>query len=125
MKARYLALSALSLGLMSLGAIGSDTEASRSEPSAADFFLYSCAREYSKAHAFPLFDSSVSYAVEYSTIPPETLTRLYDAAKEFASRLRTPDLADPEHGGVAVLAQCLDESRSVRVRALIDTGPKE
>jgi hypothetical protein len=100
----------------------------RSEPRAVgprDFFLYGCVREYAKAHSLPVFDDSTGYAVEYSTMGPEEMSRLYDAAKQFARTLRAPDLADEEHGGVAVLALCLEESRSPRVGALIGRTRKK
>ena len=84
-----------------------------------DFFLYGCVREYAKAHAFPLYDSSTGYAVEFGRMSPEEMSRIYDAAKLFASTLRAPDLSDEDHGGVAVMAQCLEESRSPRIDALL------
>ncbi len=84
-----------------------------------DFFLYACVREYTKAHALPVFDSSSGYAVEYSQMGPEEMSALYDAAKAFALTLRAPDLTDDEHGGVAVVALCLEEARSTRVDTLL------
>src|SRR3954471_2675099 len=84
-----------------------------------DFFVYGCVREFARAHAFPLYDSSTGYAVEYGRMAPEEMSRLYDAAKAFALTLRAPDLADEDHGGMPVLAQCLEESRSARVDALL------
>ena len=89
-----------------------------------DFFLYGCVREYARAHAMPLYDSSTGYAVEYGRMGPDEMTRLYDAAKAFALTLRAPDLKDTDHGGVPVLAQCLEESRSARVEALIQRKRK-
>ena len=84
-----------------------------------DFFVYGCVREFARAHALPLYDSSTGYTVEYGRIDPEKMSRLYDAAKAFALTLPAPDLTDEEHGGVPVLARCLEESRSARVDALL------
>jgi hypothetical protein len=84
-----------------------------------DFFLYGCVREYAKAQTLPLYDSSTGYVVEYGGMSPEEMSRIYDAAKAFASTLRTPDLSDEDHGGVAVMAQCLEEARSSRIDALL------
>jgi hypothetical protein len=84
-----------------------------------DFFVYGCVREFARAHALPLYDSSTGYAVEYGRMAPEEMSRIYDAAKTFAMTLRAPDPADEDHGGVPVLAQCLEESRSARVDALL------
>jgi len=84
-----------------------------------DFFVYGCVREFARAHDFPEYDSSTGYAVEFGRMGPEEMSRLYDAAKAFALTLRAPDPADEEHGGVPVLAQCLEESRSARVDALL------
>jgi hypothetical protein len=89
-----------------------------------DFFVYSCVREFAKMHALPLYDSSTGYAVEYGRMAPEEMSRLYDAAKAFALTLRAPDPADEDHGGVPVMAQCLEEARSARVDALIHTKRK-
>jgi hypothetical protein len=89
-----------------------------------DFFVYGCVREFARAHAFPDYDSSTGYAVEYGRMGPEEMSRLYDAAKAFALTLRAPDPADEEHGGVPVLALCLEESRSARVDALLRTKRK-
>jgi len=89
-----------------------------------DFFVYGCVTEYARAHALPLYDSSISYAVEYGRMGSEEMARLYDAAKAFALTLRAPDLKDEDHGGVAVLALCLEESRSARVDALIQRKRK-
>src|ERR1043165_6394085 len=112
MKPAGLLVLVLFAGSTALGA-----EARAVEP--RDFFVYGCTREYARAHALPLYDSSTGYAVEFGRLSPEEMTRLYDAAKAFALTLRAPDLADEEHGGVPVLAQCLEESRSARVDALL------
>ena len=92
-----------------------------------DFFVYGCVREFARAHDFPQYDSSTGYAVEYGRLAPEQMTLLYDAAKAFALTLPKPDLTDEEHGGVPVLALCLEESRSARVDALlrVKRKPKE
>lgn len=84
-----------------------------------DFFVYSCVREFSKTHALPLYDSSTGYVVEHGRLSPDEMSRLYDAARTFALTLRAPDPADEDHGGVPVLAQCLEESRSENVDALL------
>ena len=84
-----------------------------------DFFLYGCVREYTKAHSFPEFDSSVAYGVEYSQASEEVLSRVYAAAKAFAATLRAPDLTDEEHGGVAVLALCLEKSRDPALASVV------
>lgn len=84
-----------------------------------DFFLYGCVREYTKAHSFPEFDSSVAYGVEYSQVSDDVLSRVYAAAKAFASTLRAPDLTDAEHGGVAVLALCLEKSRDLALTSIV------
>lgn len=84
-----------------------------------DFFLYGCVREYTKAHALPEFDSSVAYGVEYSRASDEELSRVYAAAKAFAATLRAPDLSDEEHGGVAVVALCLEKSRDPTITSVV------
>lgn len=83
-------------------------------PLMQDFFLYSCVHAYTKAHALPQFDSSVGQVVEHSKATPEELDAVYQAAKTFALMLPKPDLSDEEHGGVAVMAACLRESRGQR-----------
>ena len=89
-----------------------------------DFFVYGCAREFAKKHSLPLYDSSVAYVVEYGGITYAEMDRIYAAAKAFALTLPTPNLRDPEHGGVPVMLQCLDESRIARVDALIQRKSK-
>ncbi len=84
-----------------------------------DFFVYGCVREFARTHALPLYDSSTGYVVEFGRLAPEEMSRLYDAAKAFALTLRAPDPADEDHGGVPVLALCLEEARSARVDALL------
>ena len=84
-----------------------------------DFFVYGCVREYTKAHSFPEFDSSVAYAVEYSRASDEVLSRVYAAAKAFATTIRAPDLSDTEHGGVAVVALCLEKSRDPTLASVV------
>lgn len=84
-----------------------------------DFFVYGCVREFARTHALPLYDSSTGYVVEYGRLAPEEMSRIYDAAKAFALTLRAPNPADEDHGGVPVLAQCLEEARSARVDALL------
>lgn len=76
-----------------------------------DLFHYACVREYTRAHSLPQFDSSVAYGVEYSQVSEDILNRVYAAAKVFAATLLSPDIKDTEHGGVAVLALCLEKSR--------------
>lgn len=115
--------------LAALTVSGSDAKAPAHEEARRaveprDFFLYSCVREFTRAHALPLFDSSSGYAVEYSRMSPEEMGALYEAAKTFALTLRAPDLTDEEHGGVAVLALCLEEARSTRVDALLERERK-
>jgi len=118
----------LLLLLTALTASGSEakpsTPAGRRAVEPRDFFLYGCVREFAKAHSLPAYDSSTGYAVEFGRIEPEAMTRLYDAAKAFALKLRAPDPSDEEHGGVPVIALCLEESRSTRVGALIHTKRK-
>jgi len=84
-----------------------------------DLFFYSCVREYLLANDIPVFDNSTAYAVEYSLDSFETLSRVHDAAKEFAATIGPPNYEDQEHGRPALLAACLEESRSGRVDSLI------
>jgi hypothetical protein len=84
-----------------------------------DFFVYSCVREFATAHSLPRYDSSTGYVVEFGRMEPQEMSRIYDAAKAFALTLRAPDPADEDHGGVPVLALCLEEARSARVDALL------
>lgn len=84
-----------------------------------DFFLYGCVREYTKAHSFPEFDSSVAYGVEYSRVSAEVLDRVYAAAKAYAQTLRASDLSDAEHGDVAVVALCLEKSRDPALASIV------
>jgi hypothetical protein len=90
-----------------------------------DFFLFACQNAYAKAHGFPLFDNSLGYAVEFSTASGEELDRVYKAAEAFGLSLRAPDPKDSDHGGVAVSALCLQESRSQRVDALVTPRPRK
>ncbi len=78
-----------------------------------DFFLYSCVREYMKANSIQVFDGSVAYGVEYSSLSHEELTQTYEAAKEFASTIRAPEYGDTEHGLPAVLVLCQKEARKL------------
>jgi len=71
------------------------------------------------ANAIPMFDNSTAYGVEYSTVSYEALSAIHKAAKEFAATLGPPDYSDPEHGRPAVLAACLEESRSARLAPLV------
>lgn len=103
--------------LAGVTASGAETVRRAVEP--RDFFVYSCVREFAKTHALPLYDSSTGYVVEFGRLDPEEMSRIYDAAKAFALTLRAPDPADEDHGGVPVLAQCLEEARSPRVDALL------
>jgi hypothetical protein len=112
-----LAVSALA-GCSSTGRSAVPAEG-RDPVSMRDFFLYGCVREYTKAHSFPDFDSSVAYGVEYSRASDEVLSRVYAAAKAFAATLRAPDLSDPEHGGVAVVALCLEQSRDSTLASVV------
>ena len=126
--ARRRAIMRVALALMLLSAGGpsaaKDTAPKRPVVTMNEFFLYSCVQAYQKANSLPLFDSSQSYAVEYSTVPPEVLGRVYEAASAFARSLPAPNLADQEHGGVAVLAQCLKQSQSPRIRHLAAEADK-
>ncbi len=103
--------------LAGVTASGSETVRRAVEP--RDFFVYGCVREFASAHALPLYDSSTGYVVELGRLAPEEMSRLYDAAKAFARTLRAPDPAHEDHGGVPVLALCLEEARSARVDALL------
>lgn len=123
-EARRPALFALMLAACSPTDHAPAPDSERPAVSMRDFFFYSCAREYSKTHAFPLFDSSAAYAVEYSDASAETLSRVHAAARAFALTMRAPDLSDAEHGGVAVLALCLQESRSARLDAVLGQQTK-
>ena len=89
-----------------------------------DFFVYGCAREFARKHSLPLYDSSTAYVVEYGGLTSAEMNRIYAAAKAFALTLPTPNLRDPEHGGVPVMLQCLEESRSARVDALLPRKSK-
>lgn len=85
----------------------------RSKVSLADFFAYSCVQAYTTKHELPAFDSSVAYAVEFSTGSAEDFSRLYEQAEAFAAQMPAPDMSDPEHGRVAVMARCLEQSRKL------------
>ena len=100
------------------------TQAVRRAVEPRDFFVYGCVREFARKHALPLYDSSTGYVVEYGRLAPEEMSRIYDAAKAFALTLRTPDPADEDHGGVPVLALCMEEARSARVDALLRRNRK-
>lgn len=101
--------------LVSLGGCSSDKSAqdTKDQVSLADFFAYSCMQAYSKQHALPAFDNSVAYAVENSGGSAEDFARLYAEAETFAAQLPAADSSDPEHGGVAVMAKCLEQSRKL------------
>ncbi len=88
--------------------------------SLADFFAYSCMQAYTRKHALPKFDSSVAYAVENSIGSADDFTRLYEQAEAFAAQMPAPDLSDTEHGGVAVMARCLEESRRMNNRTIAE-----
>jgi hypothetical protein len=88
-----------------------------------DFFFYSCVREYMLANAITMFDNSTAYGVEYSTVSHETLSKVRKAAKDFAATIGPPDYSDPEHGRPALLAACLEESRSARLDPIVAPAP--
>ena len=118
MKSTGLLVLVLLTGLTASGSeAGTQTVRRAVEP--RDFFVYGCVREFATAHALPLYDSSTGYVVEFGRMGPEEMSRLYDAAKAFALTLRAPDPTDEDHGGVPVLALCLEEARSARVDALL------
>ena len=71
-----------------------------------DFFFYSCMQHYMQMNAIRVFDGSVAYAVEFSDLSSEELTRIHQSAKSFAETLPKPDYADQEHGLPAVLVAC-------------------
>jgi hypothetical protein len=121
MKSARLFVLVLLTGLAASGSEGGilRTKDVRRAVEGRDFFVYSCVREFSKTHAFPLYDSSTDYVVQHGRLSPEEMSRIYDAAQAFARTLRTPDPTDEDHGGVPVLAQCLEEARSARVDALL------
>jgi len=115
MMARMLIILALvaNTGLTGCRLLASDDRLEHGRPAVSmrDFFHYACVQEYIRTHSFTEFDNSVAYGVEYSQVSDDVLSRVYAAAKAFAATLRAPDLTDEEHGGVAVLALCLEKSR--------------
>lgn len=120
---------ALLLLVATLNAFGSEArtppaEEVRRAVEPRDFFLYGCVREFAKAHSLPEYDTSIGYGVEYGRLTAEEMSRLYDAAKAFALTLPAPDPSDEEHGGVPVVAACLEEARSPRVDVLIQRERK-
>lgn len=119
MKSAELLVLILLVGLTASGSEAPPARTVRRAVEPRDFFVYGCVREFAKAHALPLYDSSTGYAVEFGRMGPDEMSRLYDAAKAFALTLPAPDPADEEHGGVPVLARCLEAARSARVDALL------
>lgn len=112
-------LAALFVLTLLAGVTASGAETVRRAVEPRDFFVYACVREFARTHALPLYDSSTGYVVEFGRLDPEAMGRIYDAAKAFALTLRAPDPADEDHGGVPVLARCLEEARSSRVDVLL------
>lgn len=102
----------LVMGVVTLVFSGGDSagEARQRAVTKRDFFFYSCVHEYMAAHSIRNFDGSLAYAVEYSDLSAEELTRLHNSAKAFARTIGPPDYTDEEHGLRAVLVLCQQQA---------------
>jgi hypothetical protein len=83
-----------------------------------DFYFYACIHEYEIENAFLTYDNSVEYAREHSAASADTLRRIYEAAKTFATNLPRPRDNGADTGEIALASLCLEQSRNPQLKSL-------